>query len=115
MSAGFWLLLPVVAAVALWYKGLARLEQARSAARRACRQAEVQFLDDSVVRDRWKLLRGADGRLRLATHYKFEFASRGDRRYTGTVTIHGGRITQLELEPWADESRGDEMDGERLP
>ena len=105
MTTGMWLLLVVFAAGGLWYRALGTLELARAAARRACRRAEVQFLDDSVVRERWRLRRDGNGRLRLATDYRFEFASRGDRRYRGSVTIHRGRVTQLELEPWPDEAR----------
>ena len=103
MTAGLWLLLLLAAVGAFWYRGLEALERARNTARGACRRAGVQFLDESVVRERLWVQRDHRGRMVLARRYRFEFASRGDHRYRGTVTVHGRRVAGLDMEPWADE------------
>ncbi len=93
-----WLVLVIGAAVAWWWQATGALEQARRAGREACRRAGVQFLDDSVVRTGtrpvWKR-----GGLRLARRYAFEFATRGDRRYSGWVCTLGQRVTRVHMEP----------------
>lgn len=112
MHAAATLLLVLLAAVGLWYRALGRLERARHAAAHACAKAGVQFLDQSVVATRWRLCRDRGGRLRLKTHYRFEFASRGDQRYRGSVSVMGGRAVEVELEPWVTASSPPGIDGD---
>lgn len=92
------LVLGVVALV--WMSSLAAVESARAAGRRACRRADVQFLDDSVVRVRLRLRRRPGGPPGIERHYRFEFATRGDRRYRGWVTVLGRRPVKVEMEPF---------------
>ncbi len=101
MPPELWWGLGLAAVVVWWRQATLALEAARSAGRRACRQAEVQFLDDSVVRLRIRLERGAGGRVHVRRRYGFEFATLGDRRYRGWVDVAGRRVLKVELEPHA--------------
>ncbi|MCC5810330.1 MAG: DUF3301 domain-containing protein [Ectothiorhodospiraceae bacterium] len=101
MPNELWWGLALAAVVVWWLQATRALEAARAAGRRACRQAEVQFLDDSVVRLQWRLERGAGGWMRLRRRYGFEFATLGDRRYRGWVDVVGRRVMKVELEPHA--------------
>lgn len=85
----------------IWRSSMGALERAREACRRACRQSQVQFLDDSVVRQTVRLHRRPGGLPELERRYLFEFATRGDCRYRGHVTVVGRRPVQVEMEPFA--------------
>lgn len=95
-----WLVLLIAAGAVWWWQANQALEQARRAGRQACRRAGVQFLDDSVVRTRVRPAWSAGG-LRLRRRYMFEFATRGDRRYSGWICTLGRRVTEVRMEPHA--------------
>lgn len=86
--------------VLIWRSSMTGLERAREASRRACRQAQVQFLDDSVVRQTLRLCRRPGALPELERSYLFEFATKGDRRYRGHVTLVGRRPVRVEMEPY---------------
>ncbi|WP_237065739.1 DUF3301 domain-containing protein [Microbulbifer guangxiensis] len=98
LSDLFWLFLLALVGWYLW-NGMAAKEQVRRAAARHCMQLGVQLLDDTVVLVRTRLRRDDRGQLRLQRNYEFEFTSTGERRYSGVVTLHGQRITQMQLSP----------------
>ena len=87
LAAGFW----------LWQNSLGARERAHDACVRACRDARVQLLDDTVALDRvWLGRRG--GRLCLERRYTFEFTDNGASRYTGLVVMVGGRVEVLAMD-----------------
>jgi hypothetical protein len=73
-------------------------EQARAAGRRACDNAGVQFLDDSVVLTRVRLKRDARGALAFWREYRFEFSVHGVGRHPGHVILHGQKTIELSLD-----------------
>ncbi len=81
-----------------WRSSMGAVERARLAGRRACRQADVQFLDDSMVCRRLRLRRPPGEFPELERLYLFEFATRGDRRYRGSVLVRGRRPPRVEME-----------------
>jgi hypothetical protein len=87
-------------AVAVWYwlEAMRNKEIARAAGKRACQQAEVQFLDDTVeiTTRRWR--RDANGQIRMYREYRFEFSADGAARYRGAMALLGRRVVRLELE-----------------
>lgn len=87
-------------AALVWRSSMAALERAREAGKRACRQAGVQFLDDTVVLRGIRLQRPPGGVPALERRYRFEFATRGDRRYRGSVTVFPRRPTRVEMEAY---------------
>lgn len=91
-------LLGLIAAGGYWHDALRSQEQARAAGRRACENAGVQFLDDSVVLVRVRLRRDPRGALAFWREYRFEFSINGAGRHPGHVTLHGQRTIELALD-----------------
>lgn len=85
------LMLLAGAAVALWFDALAARELAGSCARRLCRDAGVQLLDQTVVLRRLGLAR-KDGRLCLRRSYAFEVSFDGTDRHAGSINMLGRKV-----------------------
>jgi hypothetical protein len=86
--------------VVLWADSLRARERAVRAGRSACQRYELQFLDDTVSFARMRLARNADGELRIARTYTFEFSDTGNNRRQGAVVMLGGEVQDLHLEPY---------------
>jgi hypothetical protein len=99
MSNVIWL---VLTAMALWYwwDSLRSKETARRAGRNACQRAGVQFLDDTVVRRKIWLARGASGRMQVCRRYHFEFASDGEYRYGGQISLQGQQVREVIMDAY---------------
>lgn len=97
-----WLLAAVIVALA-WWHALGAKMAARRAALRACRQAEVRFIDELALQ---KLtlsrarLRGGRRPWCLRRVYRFEFYWGGEMRHTGHVVMHGQRVASVQLDPY---------------
>lgn len=70
-------------------------------AQRCCQRHGLQLLDQSVVLEKVRLglYRGMPSFIRS---YRFEFSSRGDKRYSGWITLNAWHLTGTELEPFAE-------------
>lgn len=98
MSPSEGLLLAALAGVAaFWWDGLQKREFAIQAARRACEQASVQFLDETVALKKMTLRRDANQRARVYREFAFEYSSVGDDRQTGRVYLLGNRVLSADL------------------
>lgn len=92
-------LLAFAAAGAYWMAAMRSKELAREAGRRACREARVQFLDDTVQLVRVRLRRDRYGRLAFYREYRFEYTADGDRRQHGELAMLGARVLHVSLDP----------------
>ncbi|NOY72484.1 MAG: DUF3301 domain-containing protein [Gammaproteobacteria bacterium] len=90
----------VIFVVTIWIQGMRAKENARAAGEKACKEGEVQFLDDTVQKQKTWLGRTPQGWLQIRRLYLFEFASDGAKRYQGQVILHGNRVISVELEPY---------------
>lgn len=86
------------AAAWYWYAGMQAREQAVAVSRRACTDAAVQLLDDSVSLRRLRLARDGSGQLRFQRDYRFEFSDNGDNRRPGVVRMLGERAEWVSLD-----------------
>ncbi|TQV74637.1 DUF3301 domain-containing protein [Aliikangiella marina] len=71
------------------------------AARQRCQQAGVQLLDHTVVQSKLRLIKDSRNRWRIERRYNFDFTSTGEHRYHGTVSLLGGYVASIELEPFS--------------
>ena len=94
------LLLLLTALGWFWFDSLRALEIARNAGRRACNNANVQFLDDTVAGIALALVRNMSGRRQLRRTYRFEFSETGDTRLEGQVVLLGDKIESVTMEPF---------------
>lgn len=89
----------IALAALLWFiaDSLKAREAAHAAARKACEEASVQFLDDTVSLVRLRLSRDGEGRAVLERWFRFEFSPSGDDRQQGSVRLKAGRIQEIHL------------------
>ena len=78
-----------------WWADRQAADRATAAARRACEQAGVVWLDQNVQRIRKRLARNAEGRLSWRRDYDFEFTTSGEERQLGRVTLIGAQVVGL--------------------
>lgn len=88
-------LLAIAAGGWLWSNARAASEAAIHHGHRACRQAGVQWLDQSVHLVKLRLRRGQNGRLGLERHYRFEYSRDGDDRHSGRVVLFGTELVEM--------------------
>ena len=82
-----------------WQSSLRARERAREAGLEACRSCQVQMLDDTVSLHKLWLRRDLRGHLCLERLYIFEFSDTGDSRRRGSITLLGGQVEVLHMEP----------------
>ena len=83
-----------------WLDSMRALELARKAGKRACDEAHVQFLDDTVAGIALALARDKSGRRVLRRTYRFEFSETGNTRLEGQLILFGHRIESVTMEPY---------------
>ncbi|HEY0663997.1 MAG TPA: DUF3301 domain-containing protein [Thiobacillaceae bacterium] len=81
-----------------WYAGMQAREPAVAVGRRACRDAGLQFLDDSVSLRNTRLARNSQGQLQFLRDYHFEFSDTGDNRRPGVIRMLGERVEWVNLD-----------------
>ena len=81
-----------------WYAGMHAREQAIAVGRRACGDAGVQFLDESVALSRTRFARDSSGQLQFRRDYRFEFSDTGNNRRPGVVRMLGDRVEWVGLD-----------------
>ena len=86
--------------VAMWYwsNSLRTREQALRICADACRQMNVQLLDQTVAVRRLGIGRDGGGRIRLRRDYGFEFSIDGVERYRGHVVLLGRFLEYLQMQ-----------------
>lgn len=93
-------LLLLAAGTFLWIDTLRAREAALAAGRAACGRYGLLLLDDTVVVRKTRFGRDAEGRLRLARTYSFEFSDTGNNRRHGRISLLGGEAGEIEFEPY---------------
>ena len=88
------------AGVFLWLDSLRARERAVRAGKSACERYDLQFLDDTVAFAKLRLARDAEGQLKIARTYTFEFSDTGNNRRHGAIVMLGGEMQDLQLEPY---------------
>jgi len=92
------LIILVALGAIFWLQNMRIGEIAKALAKRACQQAGVQFLDDSVSFKRFSFGRNQAGSVALFRYYVFEFATDGSQRMKGRICLQGRRIEELVLD-----------------
>lgn len=93
-------LLMLAAMVGAWiWRGLGLRDRALMLVRQHCKQVDVQLLDESIVLSRIRLARNQAGRFGVVRRYGFEFTVTGERRYSGSIQLHGSHLLGIDLAP----------------
>jgi hypothetical protein len=80
-----------------WSDSLSKREIALAAARRACEQAGVQLLDETVALHRLRLRKDEEFHSRFYREFSFEYSTAGDDRHPGRVYLLGERNLGVSL------------------
>jgi hypothetical protein len=99
-------LLLLAAGTLLWIDTLRAREAALAAGRAACDRYGLMLLDDTVAVTRTRFARNAEGHLRIARTYHFEFSDTGNNRRRGTILLLGARTQDIAFEPYETTSPG---------
>lgn len=83
-----------------WLDSMHALEVARKAGKRACDDAHVQFLDDTVAGTALALVRDKEGHRVLRRTYRFEFSETGNTRLEGQLILLADRVESVTMEPY---------------
>ena len=103
MDSTLWgVFLFAVAGLAVWlaFDALRAREAAVAAAKAACEQQGVQFLDDTVRGVRTRPVRNEEGHVTLRRIFVFEYSDDGTSRRGGSVTVLGADVESVLLEPY---------------
>lgn len=92
----------------LWWTGSKARELAIGHARLACRQRQLQFLDQSVALSNMKPARGTNGSSCLLREYGFEFTDQGQFRDAGSVTMRGHALQKIHF-PYIRDDEGNRI------
>ena len=92
-------LLVLLACVWLLWDNLKAREAAVAASRDLCKAEGLQLLDDTVVMQSLRPVRGSGGRLRLKRIYVFEYSDTGNDRHKGSVTLIGDTVITFFVGP----------------
>ncbi len=98
--ASLLLLLSLAALGWFWFNSLSALEVARTAGKRVCGKANVQFLDDTVASVGLALVRDKYGRRVLRRTYRFAFSETGNSRLEGRLVVLGRMVESVTLESY---------------
>lgn len=103
------LLLAIPAALlALWWTGSRARELAIAHARRACRERQVQFLDQTVALYRLRLSRSPSGSTCLRREFQFEFTDQGNFRDAAMITMLGHTLASVYF-PYTRDNEGNRI------
>ena len=91
--------------VRLWWTGSRAKELAVEHARVACRQRQLQFLDQTAAVARVRLSRNSKGDPCLRREYSFEFTDQGEFRDVAHVTMEGHQLRNIHF-PYTRDADG---------
>ena len=75
-----------------WSSARAADEAARDYGRRACEEADVQWLDQSVQLIGMRLRRRSDGWMAIERQFRFDYSRDGESRQGGRLVLLGTRL-----------------------
>lgn len=92
MPTLIFLMIAGAAAFSFWSAARAAAELAERLGRDACRNAGVQWLDQTVHANGLRLRRNEDGRLGFERSFRFEYSYDGTDRHSGRLVLRNGRL-----------------------
>ncbi|WP_223789257.1 DUF3301 domain-containing protein [Marinicella meishanensis] len=79
-----------------WYNQVTALDACRQAGKKLTQQQGWAFLDDSLLQKKIKI-KTRRGKLALYREFMFEFSDAEAQRFKGTITHHGGVVTEIKF------------------
>ena len=82
-----------------WWDSMYTNELVMQTCQRLCQNAELQLLDNTVVRHRIWLGRSPEGRVQLCRIYSFDYSDDNESRRQGYIVTLGRRVAEASLDP----------------
>lgn len=89
------ILLALIVILWLWQSHLKAREAALTYCQKACRQAQVQLLDETVALEKWSLKRNL-GQLTIQRTYQFDYLWL-EKRLRGKLILQGQQLVHCDL------------------
>ena len=94
------LLIAVLVVVVLyWWDTAYTNELALKKCRYLCRNAQLQLLDNTVMRQRTWLGRSASGGVQLCRIYSFDYSDDNEARWQGYIVTLGRHVAETSMDP----------------
>jgi hypothetical protein len=93
------LILLLVAAVVYWWDATYSDELALNKCRYLCRNAGLQLLDETVMRQRIWLGRSSSGSIQLRRIYSFDYSDDSGSRWQGYIVTLGRHVAETKMDP----------------
>jgi len=97
-----------LALVSLWWTGSKARELAIKHAKQACRQQQLQFLDQTVSIKSMRPTRSTNGSSCFLREYGFEFTDQGQYRDTASITMRGHVLQKIHF-PYTRDHEGNRI------
>ena len=81
-----------------WQDSLRHREYAIQQCKNACKEMELQLLDQTIALRSISLKRDSKNTLKFMRRYTFEFSINGIDRYKGYIVLHGGNIEHTQFD-----------------
>ncbi|MDH5392950.1 MAG: DUF3301 domain-containing protein [Gammaproteobacteria bacterium] len=83
---------------AYWIDSVRVKELARQAGHYSCKKHNVQFLDNTVVKQKTSIKRHHSRLFVLQRHYAFEYSADGNQRESGIIIMQGHRLSEIQMD-----------------
>ncbi|MDH5516245.1 MAG: DUF3301 domain-containing protein [Gammaproteobacteria bacterium] len=83
---------------AYWIDTVRVKELARQAGKIICKKHDVQFLDNTVVKQQTRIKYHHASLFQLVRHYDFEYSIDGSERKTGVIIMRGQRLGEIQMD-----------------
>jgi len=97
-----------IALASLWWTSSKAREIAISHSRLACRQRQLQFLDQTVVLIKMRPARNKTGSGCFSREYEFEFTDQGEFRDKAVITLQGHTVRNIYF-PYTRDNEGNRI------
>lgn len=91
------LLIPIILVLMYWWRSAGQKDVAVHAARVYCKERNLQFLDETLVFQRYRIERDSRNQRRLCRIYEFDYCPDGVNRLTGEIILRGYRVLRVIL------------------
>ena len=92
---------------AYWYDSVQVKELARRAGDHACKKHDVQFLDNTVVKQKTSFQRHHASLFQLQRNYTFDYSLDGEKRMSGIIIMFGHRLREVQMDFHTYDNRED--------
>lgn len=82
---------------AYWIDSVQVKELAKRAGAYYCEKHDVQFLDNTVIKQKTRIKRHPSNLFTLQRHYLFEYSINGEERETGIIITAGHQILEVQM------------------